>query len=159
MFSRLLSLSLLASLVACDEKEPASDSGVDFGYDCTEIGCTDGLQGEFQPELKTQGTYVFTLDLDGAVSTCSLTLPIVDSESCTGALQITRSGSALADSEHSLPSFRIDEIGFTSYTLTAELDGTELFSVTEEPDWELVHPNGEECGPTCEIASTTVAVP
>jgi len=148
---------LLASLFACDEEKPTLDP--DIYYSCTEMGCVDGLLGRFQPELQTHGEYVFTLDVDGMVSSCSLTLPLVDSESCEGSLQITRSGSAMPASDHSFPFFNIYEIGFSTYTLTVERDGAEVVSWTEEPEWELLHPNGEECEPTCEVADTTVVIP
>ena len=156
MTPRWISLPLLALTVACDEK-PLTDTGEYF--DCSEIGCTDGYEADFSPALEAQGDYVFTLDLDGEVTTCTVALPLVETESCDGPLQITRSGSALPESEHSLPSFTIFETGFESYTLTIELDGVELVSWTEAPGWELVQPNGEGCEPICEVAHSTVVVP
>lgn len=156
MTPRWISLPLLALVVACDEKPPA-DTGAFL--DCTEIGCSDSYDADFSPALTAQGDYVFTLDIDGEITTCIMALPLVETESCDAPLQITRSGSALPESEHSLPSFTILETGFESYTLTIELDGVELVSWTEEPEWELVQPNGEGCEPVCEVARSTVMVP
>ena len=156
MMSRWILVSLSALTFACDE-EPPVDTGM--YYSCTEIGCSDGINGQFSPELTAHGDYVFTLDLDGEVTTCALTLPLVDSQSCEGPLQVTKSGSALPESDQSFPSFMIFETGFESYTLTIELDGVELLSWTESPEWEIVRPNGEGCDPVCELASATVAVP
>ena len=157
MMNRLIVLLPLSAVVACDEVTPLDDTG--YGITCTEIGCSDSFTGQFQPELDAQGEYVFTLDLDGALTTCSVSLPLVDEQSCGGVLQISRSGSALPASEHSIPGFTIFDTGFASYTLTIELDGVELISWTESPEWEIIQPNGEGCEPICEVASSTVVLP
>ena len=157
MICRWISCSLLAFTVACDESPPAVDTAQTYG--CTQIGCSDSFEADFQPILDAQGEYLFTLDVDGAVTTCTVTLPLAETQSCDGPLQILRSGSALPESEHSLPSFTIFETGFVSYTLTIELDGVELVRWTEEPEWDVVQPNGEGCAPSCEVARSTVVIP
>jgi hypothetical protein len=148
---------LLAFTFACEEAADSTD--IIQVFDCTEIGCSDSFDAQFSPVLDVQGEYLFTLELDGQVTTCTLTLPLGESQFCDAPLQISQSGSALPESEHHLPSFTIFETGFTTYTLTIELDGIELVSWTEEPEWEVIQPNGEGCDPVCEIASSTVVIP
>jgi hypothetical protein len=158
MMSRWISLALLT--LACSETDAPAGDPTDSGsvLGCTEIGCSDGFAGTFSPELEEQGSYLFTLDLDGVRSTCTVTLPIIASESCDGPLQISRSGSALPESEHSLPGFMIFSSDFSTYTLTIERDGVEILSWTEEPEWETYQPNGEGCEPICESAGSTLQV-
>jgi hypothetical protein len=157
MVSRWFSIALFGLSMACDESPPGSEPG--DALSCTEIGCSDGLEGRFSPEIVTQGEYLFTLDIEGQVTTCTVTLPLAETHSCDAPLQIMRSGSALPETEHSLPGFSIFEAGFVSYTLTIALDGVEIVSVTEEPDWATVQPNGEGCEPVCEMADSTVVLP
>ena len=155
MIDHRILFSVLVFTVACDERPQTLDTS----FDCSEIGCSDSFEADFQPVLEMQGDYLFTLDVDGVVTTCAMTLPLIDGQSCDGPLQLLRSGSALPESEHSLPAFSILETGFVSYTLTIELDGVELVRWTEEPEWDVIQPNGEGCAPVCEVASSMVVIP
>jgi hypothetical protein len=151
MTFRSIVLALFA--MACGPVQPIG------GGMCTEIGCSDGFDGRFSPEFTEPGDYEFILEIDGVTSTCAYSLPLDDSGSCDGVLQVVRSGSALPASEHSLPSFSIFEVGFAEFTLTVTRDGVEEASWTESPEWEVLQPNGPECGPTCEVAGVTLTRP
>ena len=64
------------------------------------------------PALTTAGIYVFTATLDGVTETCEYTLPFVEENgeygSCDGEnLWLTISGTALDESEHSIPEMYI----------------------------------------------------
>ena len=140
-------------------KETGSAGSWTDGMDCTEIGCMDGFNGEFAPAFTTPGAYVFTLNLEGSVSTCAGSLPLNDDFNCDGALGVTLSGSALPDSEHSLPGFQILQFDFVTLQLTVTRDGTEEASWTVTPEWEAFAPNGPECGPVCTSAGASLSWP
>ena len=67
---------LLLSLAACDL---GKDSG---GVDCTQIGCVDGLT--LQMKATDPGDWMFELELDGTLVTCTATLPFPDDLSGMG---------------------------------------------------------------------------
>lgn len=163
MNPRMLLLSLMT--LGCrpaeetSTKETGSGGSWTDGMDCTEIGCVDGFSGEFSPAFTTPGAYAFTLDLDGSVSTCAGSLPLNDDFNCDGALGVTLSGSALPDSEHSLPGFQILQFDFVTLQLTVTRDGTEEASWTVTPEWETFAPNGPECGPVCTSAGARLSWP
>jgi len=163
-FSVALSLLPLVLSPACRPGEsPGSDKdsapGIGTGLDCGGIACEDGFNGAFAPAFTVHGAYVFTADIDGAVSTCAGSLPLGGDFACDGELQLTRSGSALPDDEHSLPSFLIYQAGFSTLNLTVTRDGVEEASWSESPEWELYQPNGADCGPTCTVAGATLSWP
>ena len=158
-------LILCALTFGCipDGETAAKESGAagsrSGGIDCTEIGCADGFSGQFSPAFTAAGAYVFTLALDGAVSTCAGTLPFNDDFSCDGALGLTLSGTALPPSDQSLPGFEIRQIDFATLQLTVTRDGTEEASWTVTPTWDTVAPNGPECGPVCTTAGAELTWP
>ena len=142
-----------------DAKETGSAGSASDGLDCTEIGCVDGFSGQFAPAFTAAGAYVFTLDLDGAGSTCAGTLPFNDDFSCDGALGVTLSGTALPPSDQSLPGFQIMQTDFATLQLTVTRDGAEEASWTLTPEWETYAPNGPECGPVCTSAGAELSWP
>lgn len=156
---------LLFPLAAC---RPATDAapkesglgiGGTSGIDCTEIGCADGYSGEFSPPFTTAGDYEFTLSLDGDPSSCQGSLPIRDDFTCEGVLQLTVSGSALPDDEHSLPGFFVYRTDFSELVLTVTRDGVEAARWEERPEWVVSQPNGPDCEPTCTQAASTFRRP
>ncbi|MGC6493707.1 MAG: hypothetical protein ACON5B_12795 [Myxococcota bacterium] len=151
-----LTLAAAMTLVACTAGGPKPDIQP---LDCTEIGCSDGLDGMFSPAFTAQGAYVFTLEAEGFTSTCTGQLPLDEDFVCKGDLQVTRSGSALPDSEHSLPSFRIFSSGFAEFSLTVTLDGAEVASWNVSPQWDTIQPNGAGCDPICDVADVTLSWP
>lgn len=129
---------------------------------CTEMGCMDGLQINFEPEIITSGTYVFSATLDGVTETCEYTLPFVEENgeygTCDGSnMLLTISGMALDASEHSIPEMYIPS-NPTNVSIAITRDGIEIANQSFQPEYEEFAPNGKECGPVCSRASLTIDV-
>ena len=143
-----VSLPLLAS---CGDK--------DEGLDCTEIGCTDGLEITFAPQLQTAGDYEVLVETEGLTITCTASLPLVgELSTCDAAdVYLGSSGSALDASEHRLTGVYLPS-GPAEVLLTVSRDGEEILSTTLSPTYEELAPNGVECGPVCSWAAVEVSV-
>ena len=142
----------LLPLISCGE-------GAEY---CTEMGCMDGLQINFTPALTTAGTYVFTATLDGVTESCQYTIPFVEENgeygSCDGEnLQLTISGTALDESEHSIPEMYIPSSP-TDVSIVITRDEVEIANQSFQPEYEEFAPNGKECGPVCYSTSQTIDV-
>jgi hypothetical protein len=132
---------------------------------CTEIGCVDGLQLELAPsEGWPAGHYIFSIEADGAMQTCTGDLPLPPCQngsalSCQGAslASIGESGCALAPSAHGFAN-----IGFQSMPMHVvvriERDGMAIADRDLSPTYVTSQPNGPDCEPICHNASAQVAV-
>lgn len=130
----------------------------DVGQSCTEIGCPDGYNLEFQHDW-AEGSYIITVMLDADTVTCTGTIPIDEaSDGCDDdRVQLGLSGSALPVAEQALSGLVILATDVT--TVDVEVSdglmtiGTKAFT----PDWQTSQPNGADCPPTCRSASDTWA--
>ena len=156
--SILLSLILIACGTDDDGEGKDSSSGTTMPG-CTEIGCVDGFNGVFSPAFTAPGAYVFTVDIDGAVSTCAGNLPFDGDFACDGDLGVNLSGTALPDDEHSLPGFYLSPTEFAELQLMVERDGVEEAAWTLSPEWSTFQPNGPGCEPTCTSAGADLSWP
>ena len=142
-------LSLL-SLVSCGES----------GEYCTEMGCIDGVQINFEPDITTHGAYVFSVTMDGITEICEYSLPFTEESgeygTCDGEnIWLTISGTALDASQHSIPDMYIP-LSPTSVSIEITRDDVLITSNTFEPEYEEFAPNGKECGPICYSAGHTI---
>lgn len=154
-----LLLALLATpILACGGTSESPPAG-----GCTQIGCEDGLTIEFS--AKQPGAYTFDIVADGQTITCNATLPLPPCSSpptpnCSVAgVSLTESGCALVPSAHSLEGLYFYDMHPKSVEVTVLRDGAEVARQTFAPAYKTVAPNGVECGPVCEQATVSLAVP
>ncbi len=150
----LVLASLLLPLTACGDK----DGGV---VDCTQIGCTDGLEITLDSDFQTQGSYEAVVLADGETLTCTAVLPLPSDggSSCDAeGMWWGTSGSALEESEHRLLGWYLPS-GPAEVSLSVTRDTEQVLSAELSPEYEVVAPNGEECGPVCTWALETVSNP
>lgn len=141
-------LAVLVSLLASAGCENAPFEG----KACTEIGCVNGFQVEFQTGSWPAGTYAVDAVTSTGTRSCSVKLPFAGVDpgvTCTGdKVQLGTSGSALPAAQHSL-------VGVTFFdtpaevTLTVKRDGATLASQIFKPTYKTSQPNGAGCEPTC----------
>ena len=134
---------ILLPLISCWE-------GTEY---CTEMGCVDGLQINFDPEITTHGNYVFSVTMDGVTEVCEYSLPFVEENgeygTCDGEnLWLTISGTALDASQHSIPDMYIPSSP-TDVSIEITRDDVLIVSSSFQPEYEEFAPNGKECGPIC----------
>ena len=127
---------------------------------CTEMGCIDGLQINFNPDITTHGTYIFSVTMDGVTEVCEYSLPFVEENgeygTCDGEnIWLTISGTALDASQHSIPEMYIPSSP-TDIMIVITRDETEIVNQSFQPEYEEFAPNGKECGPICYSAGLTV---
>ena len=134
----------------------------DIEEDCTEIGCTDGFQINFEPPITTPASYIFTVTLDGETITCEYVLPFVDDSGEYGSCDrdgvlLTTSGTALDPLQHSIPEIYIPS---NPSEVLIEITKEEVLLVRERlvPEYEEFTPNGKECGPICYSADVVIAI-
>ncbi len=121
-------LALAASVVTV-----AGSTGCDGSVDvaCTEIGCSDGLA------VVVHGSSGVQYDVEASAT---------GGETRTGSCAIDASGSCLVFFYGFLP----DEV------TVAVTGGGRQMSVTLQPAYEDVQPNGPDCPPTCRQATVTI---
>jgi hypothetical protein len=149
----LVTLALLA--VSCS-------NGGGPGRECTGIGCQSGLTVAFSPPLRQAGTYAFSVEVDGQSVDCETTLPF---SSCSGTsacsaanVLLGRSGCALPADQHEVTNLRVLAVART-VGVTIERNGSQVAAETFTPSYVRSQPNGEGCGPICEQADVSIAVP
>jgi hypothetical protein len=153
----LVLLSLLWLIPGC-----SGDLG---GGACTQIGCTDGLQVGLVPsEGWPAGQYVFSIETDGAMQSCSGNLPLLPCENgssltCQGPAlaSIGESGCALAPSAHGFAGISFQGMP-KNVVVRIERDGAVIADRTLSPTYVTTQPNGPDCGPTCHSASAQIPV-
>jgi hypothetical protein len=130
----------------------------DVGQFCTQIGCLDGYNLDFQHDW-TEGTYTITVTLDADTVTCTGTIPINEaSDGCDDdRVQLGLSGSQLPVADQALSGLVILATDVTTVDVTVSdglmTIGTQAFT----PAWQTSQPNGVDCPPTCRSASDTWA--
>lgn len=156
-----LSTGLLLVATACATTQDNGSQGTPGG--CTEIGCADGLVVQVTPTAAwPAGEYRFTIEADGATTTCTGSLPLPECGTpaircdATG-VTIGESGCALAPAEHAF-----SDIMFTanpaSVTIEVDLDEQRVGSQSWSPSYQQVQPNGPDCEPTCTNATVALAL-
>ncbi len=123
---------------------------------CTEIGCENGLEIQFVRSAWPDGEYRIQVDVDGAMTSCTGTLPLKPCDAgasfaCTGApgVQLSESGCALPAQSHALSGLSLDTTTASRVTLTIEHAGALIGTTTLEPEFRQVRPNGPDCAPVC----------
>jgi hypothetical protein len=138
--------------------------GCSLPYECTAIGCVNGLTISFEKASAAwePGMYSIDIDADGKKITCSTKLPLVANDplpsSCTDAsVLLGVSGSALPAAEHAL-----SELHFTSapanVKVTVTRDGAMVATQDFTPSYQKSQPNGPDCEPTCNSATGTLPI-
>ena len=149
VFFGFLSLTSAVALVAA-----FTTSGCDSIFGCTEIGCDDGFVVTFARSSWTPGEYVFSADMDGEVSSVTITL---DETSCDPI--VTDQGPEFIElvitscTDPANWSMDIDYM-FLSTTaeavdLTVTQDGDVLGIGVLTPTYDEERPNGRGCEPVC----------
>ncbi len=141
---RILLLPLM--LCACGDLET---------LDCTEIGCSDGVEVFFHRDTFEPGVYTVDLDLHGDLIHCQATIPL-DSEPSDGCddgrVLLMLSGSALEVSEQSVDGLYLAGAEVSAIAVTVAYEDEEIGYAAFEPD-QILQPNGPDCEPTCSYAS------
>ena len=143
---------MIASLLGLTACSSGQDSAI---LTCTEIGCSDGLNINF--EVTDPGQWVFVLERvqDGDVQptvTCTATLPI-DTGAADGcddpSVYLTLYGSELPNEEQRISGLMLMSQAPETIDVRVTLDAAEVLSTTLHPTYEEIAPNGVECGPVC----------
>jgi hypothetical protein len=123
---------------------------------CTGIGCQNGLEIEFMRSAWPAGEYRIQVDVDGAMTSCTGTLPLNACDSgpsfaCTGApgVRLSESGCALPASGQGLAGMSLETTSASRVTLTIEHAGALIGTTTLQPEFRQVRPNGPDCPPVC----------
>ena len=144
-------LGLLGLLAGCGDKVDVS---------CTDIGCQDGLQVDFEPVLETAGDYEVEIVVDGVSTRCLASLPL-DAEAPSSCdeegVYLTTSGSALSEDQHEITGVYLTA-GPDTVSIGVLRDEAEVGGDTLSPTYTVVQPNGPECEPTCRSASASVTI-
>jgi hypothetical protein len=134
---------------------PSTDSGDSAALGCTEIGCTNGLDLAFTLDDPGHWTVRASLD-DGTTLSCEASLPLSGDERCDAGMSLSLSGSALPADQQAITGAYLETTSAASVRLVIEDDHGFYFDVLIEPEYEVLQPNGPECGPTCTYASETL---
>ena len=128
--------------------------------DCTEMGCTDGLEVSFSPALRTAGTYEIHLVLPDDFVECRVELPLNDDlgQGCDAeGVAVSTSGSALDESEHEITGFWLEEQP-EDLDVIVRRDGESIATGDLQPNYVMLQPNGPSCEPTCRFAVDEVDI-
>lgn len=154
---RIVCLILVGfALTGCD------DDNDDEQFDCTEIGCDDGLSLSLSThdDVRVAGQYVLELDFDDKSYVCTIDIPITCEPAMDGFV------SANYDSAPKECSEEIDDENVSDFcapwpinifkrgtpgTLDVRVicDGVQIFESSQEPVYHEERPNGPHCGPVC----------
>lgn len=127
---------------------------------CTLADCADGLTLDFPREL-APGVWTFEIEADEMHWTCTATVPVEDREEpgCTGFDVHPR-----IDRTHgATPPFLLEGIDLAwapeQVAITAFHEREQILQQAWDPTYDLLQPNGEQCGPTCRVAHIEVPIP
>lgn len=127
------------------------------------MACRDGLSVSLLPASGWKhGAYVFTLVVDGVEETCKGVLPLpscgTPALSCDGKdVPIGESGCALPPSAHAFSSMHFSRTP-ERVEIRIERDGATVVDEVVTPTYQVVQPNGPNCGPRCIQANATVTL-
>lgn len=140
--NRLASLLLPALLLS-------GCSSLGGGTACTEAACAEGFQIDFS--FTERGSWLFEVDIDGALTTCRATLPLPSgsASACDGsAVQLSLVGSALPAAQQSIGGINVVTSTAKRITVKASRDGAAVREKSFQPAWvESPGPNGPDCEP------------
>ncbi|HEX2672935.1 MAG TPA: hypothetical protein VHM25_18755 [Polyangiaceae bacterium] len=158
----------LALVVAGSCSEPTA---------CTDVGCSDQASFTIRPPGShwDEGAYSLQVKFDDAVYSCSFTLPDAlpgtgswQALDCTPALQAYltpevdceehKNGDSVSQVCTPIPDQYYLQASSTgtpaTLAVTLQRDDTTLLEETRALSYRATQPNGPECGPTCQQAST-----
>ena len=126
---------------------------------CTEIGCSNGLMLNVDPDYQWKwGFYEFSFLMDGRSVSCKGQLPLKKCEDgpsfrCSSDIvQIGESGCALPESAHGISMIQIND-NPRRILVRVKRGGENVITRTLTPDYKESQPNGPDCGPVCTAAS------
>lgn len=136
------------------------------GRPCTEIGCSDGFQVEFNPPMSwAKGHHKFNIETNTGKTTCEITLPLPPcdqglGQKCTGDshIRLVESGCALPPSQHGISGVSFGGTKPTSVRITILRSNTIVGEKSFSPEYKTFRPNGEGCGPECSVAKGSLTV-
>ena len=134
---------------------PSSDSGDTAALGCTEIGCTNGLEIAFTLEDPGHWTVLATLD-GGNTLSCEASLPLSGDDRCDAGMTLYLSGSELPADQQSITGVYLETTSASRVAIAIEEDEGFYFQTFVDPGYEVLQPNGPECGPTCTYASEVI---
>lgn len=148
-------LSFVALSTACGaSKLPGLET-----KSCTEIGCENGVKIDFS--FRDRGTYVFTVTIDGATTTCRASIPLPRGvfQACDrGEVYLGLVGSELPAEQQSIGGLTLPAAtNASSITLKATRDGNPIGEKTFAPAYVVTPgPNGPDCEPKeCKLATAS----
>ena len=141
----ILFLTLSSVFLSCGDKgdEEDNDTGSNDDLYCTDMGCS----GSFGINLNTvglaEGEYTVEWVFSGTTGeSCDFDIPWVEApEGCS-------SSAAISGTEDSIRILRYLNMGEVYDSVTINVTDSEansLFSESQEPEWSVYYPNGEEC--------------
>ena len=126
---------------------------------CTEIGCSDGLMLNVDPDYEWKwGFYEFSFLMEGRSVFCKGQLPLKKCEEgpsfrCSSDIvQIGESGCALPASAHGIAMIQIND-NPRRVLIRVKRGGENVITRTLNPEYKESMPNGPGCGPVCTSAS------
>lgn len=126
---------------------------------CTEIGCTNGLMLNVDPDYEWKwGFYEFSFLMEGRSVFCKGQLPLKKCEDgpsfrCSSDIvQIGESGCALPESAHGISMIQINDAP-RRLLIRVKRGGENVITRTLMPEYKELLPNGPGCGPVCTSAS------
>lgn len=154
-------LALLAALpLGCGAAPAAPPAAGKSGRTCTKMGCTSGLALELVRSTPwPQGSYRFTLRIDGKSVSCEGKLPLEPCERgpsfrCSDAsLRVEESGCALPPEQHAVSGLSSTVSQAAEVSLVIEHQGVLQATAKLQPTFQTVQPNGPGCEPVCQSAS------
>lgn len=136
-----------------------SGRGVAEERACTEMGCTDGLMLNVDPDYQWKwGFYEFSFLMEGRSVSCKGQLPLKKCEDgpsfrCSSDIvQIGESGCALPESAHGISMIQINDAP-RRLLIRVKRGGENVITRTLTPEYHESVPNGPGCGPVCTSAS------
>ena len=133
------------------------------GCGCTEVGCftmveiaLDKTSTVWEP-----GSYVVSVEADGVKNSCTVEMPFVAAPLCTDSHQLQLDLLPLSGPSPEIKGLKSAMLFGASVLVkvTVARDGVALGTNIFMPQYTEVSPNGEICGPTCQVAAGELTVP
>ena len=122
------------------------------------VGCADNFHVDFDKASWPAGDYTLEVELDGAKTTCTVTLPFKGCDNlaqCSGDTTSVLpgvSGCALAESEHKLSGIILVDKQPAKVKVDVSFGGASIGSAEYTPTYTTSRPNGPDCEPVCTTA-------
>jgi hypothetical protein len=133
------------------------------GCGCTDLGCLTLFEVAFNKTSTDwePGKYVVEVEADGVKNSCTVEMPIVAAPFCTDSRQLQLDLLPLSGAAQESKGLRSAMVfgAPTLVKITVARDGVALETNTLMPKYTEVSPNGEMCGPTCQVAAGELTIP